>query len=100
MRTKEAIKTELEWLDTKIKLDLERRKQVEQELAECLAEFKVCQRVIQSYAGKSDEYEIDSVYLWTSSQVRYRARKVLKSGQLHKNTQELYGTLKLKEVSE
>jgi hypothetical protein len=100
MRTKEAIKAELDWLKNKATALNERRAHVEQELAEALAEFKVGQRVMQGNGTKAEEYEIEAVFLKYGKSLRYRGRKVTKSGALHKVSQELYGTLKPKEVSE
>lgn len=91
MRTKQQILDERSWLVTKAGLLRNRLAVVEQELAECLAKFKNGQRVIHTYGSSSEEFEITGVFLWTSAQVRYVGRKVIKSGELHKTPQELYG---------
>lgn len=100
MRTKEEIKEQLRKLDRWASRIRASQIAAEQELAECLAEFKVGQRVIQGYGTKMEEYEIEAVYLRFGDSVRYRGRKVTKSGTLYKVSQELYGTIKPKEVSE
>jgi hypothetical protein len=103
MRTKEAIKLHLAYLDEQINKLYATRKEVETELAECLKLFSVGDRVIteiKTFNGKVKdviEYEIIAVGLWCDKP-RYTGRKVLKSGALHKNSVVIWGELKAKEA--
>jgi hypothetical protein len=100
VRTKEEIRAELSLLDEQ-RISLNKKiREVTQELADALAEFKVGQRVIEtSYAGtRETEYEISAVDLYFGT-MRYRGKKVLKSGALHKCEVTLYGDIAAKEQS-
>lgn len=96
MREKEEIIASLDWLRKQSNEITKNIKQTELELADCLSEFKVGQRVIMSYARKETEYEISRVDLYWGYQVRYMGRKVLKSGSLHKSETTLYGEIRAK----
>lgn len=104
MRTKEEIEVDLKAVKEELRgiwrqhetLTL-KRNEIERELAELIAPFKVGQRVIQKMYGKETEYEITGVKLWCGDEVEYYARKILKSGDLHKNVSRFIGGLSAKQ---
>lgn len=93
MKTKEEIISELDRLrvaEKNIKVEIN---ELQSELVECIAEFKIGQRVIH----KEEEYEIVSRGPgWSDKRVKYMGCKVLKSGVLHKRRLELYSEIKAK----